>query len=85
MEIAIRRGKLTQIKFLHSVKKVRFNQYLETNGDTPLMMAIRNSKKKSHKKIIKYILSFPNEVNIEDKNFDGDTALMLAVYKGNLA
>jgi ankyrin repeat protein len=46
------------------------------------MIAIKNQKK-NYKKIIKYILSFPNEVNIEDKNFEGDTALMLSVYSGN--
>ena len=56
---------------------------MENTGDTPLMIAIKN-RKNNYKKIIRYILSFPNEVNIEDKNFEGDTALMLAVYTGNL-
>ena len=48
------------------------------------MIAIKN-RKNNYKKIIRYILSFPNEVNIEDKNFEGDTALMLSVYTGNLS
>ena len=33
---------------------------------------------------MKYILEEVEGINKEDKNFDGDTILMIAVLKGNL-
>ena len=56
--------------------------YNPETGDTPLMMAIKT--KKNSRPIMKYILKHPREVNIEDKNFKGDTCLMIATISGNL-
>jgi ankyrin repeat protein len=81
MEIAIKKGDFERVKQLHRHKSVKLSDYNE-KGETPLMMAIKY-KKKNYRQIINYILSRPNEIDIEDKNLRGDTALTIATYTGN--
>lgn len=76
---AIEKNDLEKVKFYHLEKNVSFSNYLPT-GDSPLHVAVACD----HMDIAKYILENVKPLNIEDKNFKGDTIFMIATLKGNL-
>lgn len=75
--VAIKRGNIDKVREFHK-KGLNFNQYME-NGDTPLHVAAANS----YFEIVSYICEKVQKVNINDKNFSGDTALLLACINGD--
>lgn len=77
--LSIEKGDLETVRFFYLTKKVSFSEYLPT-GDSPLHVAVTYNQMP----IVKYIVEEIVPLNIEDKNFNGDTPLMLATLKGNL-
>jgi ankyrin repeat protein len=57
---------------------VNFNHYLES-GDTPLHLAVKSNREE----IARYIYENVPHININDRNFMGDTPVLLAVMGGN--
>ena len=88
---AIQKCDMEKVKFFHLIKKVSFSEYiykvkqgdspLLTPGDSPLHIAVSFE----HLEIVKYIVENVKPLNLEDKNFNGDTPFMLAAIRGNLS
>ena len=76
---SIEKDDLEKVKFYHLVKNVSFSDYLPS-GDSPLHVAVAQN----HMDIVKYIIENVSFLNIEDKNFSGDTVFMIATLKGKL-
>jgi len=77
---AITNDNIEEIRKIRKKGKVNFTHYTQT-GDNPLHIAVKMSSRKS----IEYLLENIPEINIEDKNFNGDTALMIAIFRNNLS
>jgi len=74
---AIRHGNLSLVKHYHAMK-VNFSHYME-NGDTPLHLAIKYDRNE----IARWICYNIQGLNVNDKNFIGDTPLLMATMQGN--
>ena len=74
---AIRHGNLSLVKHYHAMK-VNFSHYME-NGDTPLHLAIKYDRNE----IVRWICYNIPGINVNDKNFIGDTPLLMATMQGN--
>jgi len=87
---AIQKSDLEKVKFFHQIKKVSFSEYLPkvkqddslllSPGDSPLHIAVSFQRLE----IVKYIVQNVKPLNLEDKNFNGDTPFMIAAMRGNL-
>jgi len=77
---AIRAGKKEEATTIILTRNIDFREYSE-EGENALHIAIWNDQLE----VATLILENAKRHNIEDKTFQGDTALLLAAIKGNLA